>query len=360
MDTPSSVLPWPRDKIRMLNVSAKQDFQSRPLTDWYPVAWADEVRMGEGPTRAELFDTPLVLFRDEKGSVACFADRCPHRNVPLSLGQVRDGELICKYHGWRMNGAGVVTHIPCLRDDGRRREADWFACREQQGLVWVFSQVRQGPRGDPHEFMGVGAPGYTTELEDFVMEGGLHAVAENALDVPHTAVLHGGWFRKGSRGIEVKVNVRGEGQRVEAEYVGETRPQGLLGHLLAPGGGEVKHVDRFIGPCSFEVEYRMGSAHVISAGALCPLSARRTRMFGLISFCLPIPGKMISTVTRPFVRRILQQDAHVIEAQTRNVRRFGGEQHMSTPADVLGQEIQRILAGERLPEGTGRTLSLVL
>src|SRR5688572_22963373 len=54
------------------------------------------------PLATTLFGTPLVMFRDEHGKAGTLLDRCPHRNVPLSLGDViKDGTLRCPYHGWR-------------------------------------------------------------------------------------------------------------------------------------------------------------------------------------------------------------------------------------------------------------------
>jgi hypothetical protein len=100
--------------------------------------------------------------------------------------------------------------------------------------------------------------GYSTGVEVLDADGSVHAVAENALDVPHTMYLHGGLFRKKGGGtVEREVEIRNYGDRVEAEYIGEDRPPGLAGLLLAPGGGVVKHVDRFILPSITEVDYRI-------------------------------------------------------------------------------------------------------
>ena len=44
----------------------------------------------------------MVLYRDGNGAVAALEDFCPHRGAPLSLGFVRDGQLVCGYHGLTM------------------------------------------------------------------------------------------------------------------------------------------------------------------------------------------------------------------------------------------------------------------
>ena len=55
---------------------------------------------------------PLVLFRS-LGRAGALVDRCPHRNVPLSLGRVLpDGRLECAYHGWQFDTAGNCIDMP--------------------------------------------------------------------------------------------------------------------------------------------------------------------------------------------------------------------------------------------------------
>ena len=145
------------------------------------------------------------------------------------------------------------------------------------------------------------------------------------------------------------MEVRRWQDRVEAEYFGESRPEGVLGKVLAPQGGEVRHVDRFILPCIAQVEYQLGEAHVIATTALTPITDYRTRLFGAVEFRLPVvssrfvPTKTIGNVLKPLALKVLGQDADALRKQTRNVERFGGEQYVSTEIDVLGPEIMRLL-----------------
>src|SRR3954451_287914 len=58
--------------------------------------------------RAVVVDgVPLVVLRPEEGAApVAFADRCPHRLVPLSAGTAAGGALQCRYHGWRFDTTG--------------------------------------------------------------------------------------------------------------------------------------------------------------------------------------------------------------------------------------------------------------
>ena len=46
----------------------------------------------------------LVFWRDGKGNVACLRDKCPHRGVELSTGQVVNGHIQCPFHGFERLG----------------------------------------------------------------------------------------------------------------------------------------------------------------------------------------------------------------------------------------------------------------
>ncbi|MEM6960475.1 MAG: Rieske 2Fe-2S domain-containing protein, partial [Myxococcota bacterium] len=58
---------------------------------WYVLCNSEE--LGSQPIRRFLHGEPLVLFRDSHGQPGVLLDRCPHRNVPLSRGRIRGGDL---------------------------------------------------------------------------------------------------------------------------------------------------------------------------------------------------------------------------------------------------------------------------
>src|SRR6478752_1870080 len=72
---------------------------------WFIVATSDELK--NKPIARMLQGVPLVLFRDGEKRAGALLDRCPHRNVPLSAGEVSHGELQCRYHGWRFDRSGA-------------------------------------------------------------------------------------------------------------------------------------------------------------------------------------------------------------------------------------------------------------
>jgi len=317
--------------------------------DWYPVCRARD--LGHRPLAVTLFSTPIVLFRSARDATpAALLDRCPHRNVPLSLGTVKGDRLQCAYHGWEFDAEGGCCAVPGLVGDVRShaRGVDSFATRESQGLVWIHGRENTTSSVEPYVFPHAGERGYTSASAVLDVEASLHAVAENALDVPHTAFLHGGLFRNDTRARrEIEVIVRRSVDRVEAEYVGEARPPGLVAKFLAPRGGEVIHFDRFILPSIAQVEYRLGDSHLCISAALSPIEDYRTRLFVTFSYRLPMPGAMVRPWLRLFATRVFGQDAAMLARQTETIRRFGAERYKFTEIDVLGAEIFDLLKNGR-------------
>jgi phenylpropionate dioxygenase-like ring-hydroxylating dioxygenase large terminal subunit len=309
---------------------------------WYVACLASE--LGSAPRPVTILGTPLVLFRDGAGRAAALLDRCPHRNVPLSLGRVADGALECPYHGWRFDGGGRCTLVPGLEaaPDAAATRAPSHAVREQDGLVWVWGAPEEAPAAAPPGLPDV--PGALVVTQALEMQATVHAAVENALDVPHTAFLHRGLFRGAGTPRAITAIVRRTADVAECEYRGEPRPEGIVGRLLAPGGGVVEHWDRFILPSIAQVEYRLGTANRLVVTTFCtPVADDRTRLTAVVQVRLRIPARLLRPVLTPLVLRILRQDAAILRAQSETVARFGGEQFASTPLDLLGPHVWRML-----------------
>jgi phenylpropionate dioxygenase-like ring-hydroxylating dioxygenase large terminal subunit len=309
---------------------------------WYVACESRELR--RDPIHRTVLGVPLVLFRSN-GQAGALLDRCPHRNVPLSLGRVAaGGRLECRYHGWQFETSGRCALIPGLSaaSEARERRAPACAVRERDGLVWVWPELDDTPIGEPFELGALGH-GYTRVLRSVEAPATLQATLENALDVPHTAFLHRGLFR-GTKSNEIRATVRRSSDRVEVEYVGEPRPSGVAGFLLSPSGGTVEHWDRFILPSVAQVEYRLGKeTHFLVTAFGTPVSDFETRLFAVVDFRTPLPGAVLRRVLEPVALAIFRQDVRILKAQAETVRAFGGEQFMSTELDLLGPHIWRLL-----------------
>jgi phenylpropionate dioxygenase-like ring-hydroxylating dioxygenase large terminal subunit len=106
---------------------------------WYAVEESRSVRVG--PVHVARLGEDLVLWRTSTGDVHCMIDRCPHRGVALSLGNVVGDELECGYHGFRFRSDGTCTGAPCEGQGASlppALHAQTLPAREAHGLIWVW------------------------------------------------------------------------------------------------------------------------------------------------------------------------------------------------------------------------------
>ena len=318
--------------------------QPRLRRAWYVLCFSEELRDGALLQRT-LFGQPIVLFRGPEGPGALL-DRCPHRNVPLSRGRVVEGRLACGYHGWQFAPDGACKHIPALvgQAESPARRCRSFPCVEQQGAVWVWAAPDCAPDHEPYAFRCVDAPGYTVVRRVLGAEGSVHAVAENALDVPHTAFAHGGLFRDDTDRSPITCRVTRTARSVECEYIGEARPDGIIGRILSPSGGTVVHHDRFHLPSIAQVEYRIGDEnHILVDAALTPVSDHETRLHAVVCLKTRVPIWLIKPFALAAALRIFGQDQEILASQTATLRRFGDARFVSTELDALGPHILRLM-----------------
>lgn len=322
----------------------------RVLDAWYVLTASED--LGPKPKAFTLLGTPIVLFRTHSGRPAAMLDRCSHRNVPLSLGAVVGEHLQCPYHGWEFDHEGQCRTIPGLVADSgdqpggnaRARRVLALPTTESDGWVWVWGNPESTPTAPPFAFPRLDPRRYTSVRREVFAPGTLHATLENALDVPHTAFLHGGLFRTAKVRNKIRATVRRYAAHTTCEYVGEPRPSGLVGRILSPSGGIVEHFDRFFLPSIAQVEYRIGDEnHFIVTSACTPVSDFETRLFALVQFRTRFPGALVKLVLDPIARRIFGQDREMLGRQTELIQRFGGEQFESTELDLLGPHIYRLL-----------------
>jgi nitrite reductase/ring-hydroxylating ferredoxin subunit len=114
---------------------------------WWIVALSEQ--LAPGKTLAVVCDgVQVALFRSAGGEAFALEDRCPHRRVLLSPGQVRPGGLQCPYHGWTFDGAsGHCTDIPNLRRDEKipPAAARAYPVAELNGFIHVHSGTGDMP-----------------------------------------------------------------------------------------------------------------------------------------------------------------------------------------------------------------------
>ena len=92
------------------------------------------------PIAVVVWKQAIALYRDQNNQVHAIEDRCLHRQVSLSLGNVIDNQLECPYHGWRFNPEGSCCYIPYLSEKQKLPTAklQTYPVCEQDGFIWLF------------------------------------------------------------------------------------------------------------------------------------------------------------------------------------------------------------------------------
>jgi len=106
--------------------------------NWYVVARSSEVKTQ--PLAVTLWNQPIVIYRDNTGKIHALEDRCPHRQVKLSHGKIKDNLIECAYHGWRFNTLGECAEVDYLADNQKLPNCKIrpFPVKEQDGFIWLF------------------------------------------------------------------------------------------------------------------------------------------------------------------------------------------------------------------------------
>ncbi|WAB92974.1 aromatic ring-hydroxylating dioxygenase subunit alpha [Pseudomonas citronellolis] len=159
---------------------------------WYMAAWNQE--LDAGLLGRTIIGIPLVLFRDENGKAAALHDRCPHRFAPLSAGELRDGRVMCKYHGLRFAPNGECSDNPWGGKTPAACKVGAYPTYEQDQAVWVW--MGDADKADPAkipraEFMV--APGMRCVKGYTYSHSNYELLTDNLMDLSHARFLHPGF-----------------------------------------------------------------------------------------------------------------------------------------------------------------------
>lgn len=123
------------------------------ISAWHPVARSADVRPGANIVAGFALGQELALWRSADGAPQAWENRCPHRSVRFTLGQVVENRLSCAYHGWQYAaGSGQCTRIPAHPDMPPPSNlcAKVFRVVDAVGMLWanLAGEAAQAPPQD--------------------------------------------------------------------------------------------------------------------------------------------------------------------------------------------------------------------
>src|SRR5579871_3123536 len=116
---------------------------------WHPVVRSALLQPGRNIVAGFAKGVELALWRAADGLAQAWENRCPHRSVRLTLGQVVGDRVSCGYHGWQYSaGSGACVGIPAhpRMQPPRNVCVKTYAVAEAARMVWVRLE------GEPADF----------------------------------------------------------------------------------------------------------------------------------------------------------------------------------------------------------------
>jgi len=192
---------------------------------WYVILDSKELKKHK-PLKVKRLNEYLALWRDANNEVCCIADKCCHRGVSLSCGQIIDGKLECPFHGFIYDKSGKVLKIPA---NGKNRpvpetmKVKAYKTFEAYGLIWLWWGDDDQITGKPFFFEELTNFSYSTLIDHWNVH--YSRAIENQLDVVHLPFVHKTTIGRGDKTLVNGPVVTREGELITF-YVKNTKDDG--------------------------------------------------------------------------------------------------------------------------------------
>lgn len=328
---------------------------SIPEQHWYIATLSFKLK--KKPISIGFFGKPVVLYRDKSGKPVAMLDRCPHKNLPLSLGKIRGSEIECAYHGWRFNAKGECTDLPCHGVAERKPKCtvETFQVIEQDKWIWIRAS------GNYDTFIPVSCdknPDYRWFDISYETNASADLVLENGMDCAHTGFVHQGIFRsRPTQFVNVKIDTNH--QTVMAETFGEKKSSERDIRQMV-GSEEFSHIDKYIYPSTVQVDYWYKKSHNITYLMCTPISDKKTKVFIRMGMNFGWLNWLYYPLIKVLTHIVVRQDQKILKAQQENIDLFSGRNFHSCLADMAANKLSQLYQKGPSIRSTSRTISFKL
>ena len=158
---------------------------------WWPVGFADEVKLGGRPVQTRVLGEDLVLFRDGGGRPGALGLHCSHRGTSLAYGRMEEHGLRCPYHGWVYDREGRCLEQPAEPADSSFKDRIRhlaYPAQDVCGLIFIYMGPAPAPSLPKYDLLyveeGERIVGAQEEYCNWLQR------AENGMDECHVGILH--------------------------------------------------------------------------------------------------------------------------------------------------------------------------
>lgn len=291
-------------------------------------------------------------------------DVCPHRAVPLSLGTVSNGNIVCAYHGIELDTAGICRKNPHIQGSPERLKARAYPATELHGIVWVWmGETALADTSLLPDYSWFDSPdtfttkrGYTHIAADYKL------VIDNLMVLAHADYVHPNTVgQPGAAEVQQATVVR-DAHSVAVNTIWPNLPPSALHRQGWTRSDKVdKYLDMTWRPASNLFldlgvkgpgEARESGIRTPGAHILTPETERTTHYFWCTARDFRLDDEALSERIFEIVGRAFnQEDKPIIEATQRNMERTGASFTNFTKGDagsaMVRREIDRRIAEEQ-------------
>lgn len=333
---------------------------------WYVAMHSDKVDQNK-PIPLTLLGEELVFFRDSSNSPVALENACPHRKLPLSMGELVNGDIQCGYHGLTFNGQGHCVNAPTQDVIPVNAVVRTYPLAEKYGFIWIWM-------GEP----GLADESKILEIENYddpdwgrtqggILECQCHYLylLDNLLDPSHVAWVHKSSFASdGTEDVPLKIEERDNGV-VVSRWINNIDPPPYYAKLV-PFSGKVDRLQYYevaipsiainVGVYTREGQggddanlpedcYRMRSYHFIT-----PVNAHLTRYHWFQHYNTDPKDEKVREMLNEGAKRAFEEDRIILEAVDKGMnakKRPNLDLRLDLGAKVFRKKLTALIKSER-------------
>ena len=187
---------------------------------WYVAAWSDE--LGSDPLAVTMLNEDIVLYRKQDGAPVALENRCAHRRLPLSEGNVVGDTLECGYHGLTYDCSGACIKVPGQSRWPKNLAVKSYPVVERHRFIYVWmGDLEDADDSLIIDFPRFSDPDWGVTKIHLDIKANYLLIIDNLLELSHVAYLHATTIGNAPVAEDAVVKYRREGDfvRVTREMV---------------------------------------------------------------------------------------------------------------------------------------------
>jgi phenylpropionate dioxygenase-like ring-hydroxylating dioxygenase large terminal subunit len=301
---------------------------------WYVAAQSTQI--DDQLLALKILDENLVFYRDSNNKVVALEDACPHRKMPLSMGQRVGDAIQCGYHGLTFDARGKCINAPTQDKIPGNAIVRSYPVVEKYHLVWIW----MGIPDLANESTLLQLDDYDNETWGLTDGGMLECqchylyLLDNLLDPSHVAWVHKTSFAsEGTEDVALKIEDTETGVLV-SRWINNIDPPPYYAEMLQFSGkvDRLQYYEAIVPSIAVnmstyaragfggdsdnlpEDSYRMRSYHFIT-----PIDAHSTRYHWFQHYNTNIKDEGVRQKLNEGARGAFEEDRVVLEAVDRGM-----------------------------------------